>query len=768
VRLKQSAKPVWFRRSKRLLPVAGVLVLIALAVCLQTRNTRGVGGSHPEPSSALPKIAGTVPSGTSNPATTLAIDLKADRTVVDMGRSTVLSASVTRDLAPAAGVELWPYLDDRRWGAQALTDARGHATLVVPLPRPGEARLQVIVAPPRAPAQDHWVWAETTRDNQTVYFSKAFSVTEPVRHATLYVACDDSYRAYLNGREVATGSLRVVPVNGLEQGLRPGRNVLAVEGRNGFGPAGLLARFEMETASGKRVISTDDSWGASGDRPANWPDGAASRGDTVRVIAPAGQGVWRNMLEGWPGVDPQNDFPVGRALPEGAARSNTLRIRVKPRTFPAKRDPEHLVGMEWNVWFTPRNNRWDTAQAVPVLGNYDSFNPDVVRQHCLWMTEAGIDFLLVDWSNNLLGKQRWADRGEDIEELVRATTVLLDVAAQLWQEGIPVPRIVLLLGLENGPATTTAALNEEIRWIDDAYIRNPRNRGLWAEHQGKPLLLVYNGRGPGNLHGQPSADDSRFTLRWMSSQLQQSHLDRHGYWSWMDGTVDPVPTYVRDRVEALTITPAFFGPGGWTDRRASGRRGGATFLQVFAAAMKHRPRFLLINQWNEFMGQRQGEGGGPRHDQYFDAYSAELSNDIEPTAPTLPGYRSQGGWGYYYLNLTRALLEQYHGRAPETTLLCITHPSAAVTAFDRHLPVEWVTLGRKAKSFTLSVDGKEVARGLQGSRFSLPVQGLTPGVHKLKLTADHAVTRFPLSRDREDEPLSSPVPTAGESEFRVK
>jgi hypothetical protein len=618
--------------------------------------------------------------------------------------------------------------------------------------------------------QDHWVWAKTTRDNQTIYFSKMFSVTEPVRHATLYAACDDSYRAYLNGREVAAGSLGVVAVNGLEQRVRPGRNVLAVEGRNGFGPAGLLARFEMETASGKQVISTDDSWRASGDRPANWPDVAASRGgDQVRVIAPAGQGVWRNLLEGWPGIHPQNDFPVGRAMPESAARSNTLRIRVKPRTFPARHNGEHLVGMEWNVWFTPRNNRWDTAQAVPVLGNYDSFNQDVVRQHCLWMTEAGVDFLVVDWSNNLLGKKRWADRGADIEELIRATTVLLKVAAEMRKESIAAPRIVLLLGLENGLATTTAALNEEIRWIDDAFIREPRYRGLWVEHEGKPLLLVYNGRGPGNLRGQPSPDDSRFTLRWMSSQLQQSQLDRHGYWSWMDGTMDPVPTYAKGLVEALTITPAFFGPGGWTDRRASGRRGGATFLQVFAAAMKHRPRFLLINQWNEFMGQRQGEGSGPGHDQYFDAYSAELSNDIEPTAPTVPGYRSAGGWGYYYLNLTRALLEQYHGRAPETTLLSVTHPpSAGAAAFDRHLPVEWVTLGAKVNSFTLSVDGKEVARGLRGSRFSLPVQGLTPGVHKLKLMADGAVTRFALSPDREDEPVSPPVPAATESEFRVK
>ena len=40
------------------------------------------------------------------------------------------------------------------------------------------------------------------------------------------------------------------------------------------------------------------------------------------------------------------------------------------------------------------------------------------------------------------------------------------------------------------------------------------------------------------------------------------HLQR-GYWSWMDGSLHPVPTFFNGSSEALTVTPAFFGPGGW-------------------------------------------------------------------------------------------------------------------------------------------------------------------------------------------------------------
>jgi hypothetical protein len=53
--------------------------------------------------------------------------------------------------------------------------------------------------------------------------------------------------------------------------------------------------------------------------------------------------------------------------------------------------------MDWEPWFTPVNDVWTVAEGIPLLGKYDSFNPDVLKQHVIWMVEAGINCILVDW-----------------------------------------------------------------------------------------------------------------------------------------------------------------------------------------------------------------------------------------------------------------------------------------------------------------------------------------------------------------------------------
>ena len=57
--------------------------------------------------------------------------------------------------------------------------------------------------------------------------------------------------------------------------------------------------------------------------------------------------------------------------------------------------------------FTRHNTgRWmhrPGSAGIPILGMYSSFHPGVVRQHAFWMVEAGVNCILVDWSNNLWG-----------------------------------------------------------------------------------------------------------------------------------------------------------------------------------------------------------------------------------------------------------------------------------------------------------------------------------------------------------------------------
>lgn len=707
----------------------------------------------------------------SPPSQNLILRLRTNRTSIGMGRTLKVTASVThRGGCPVSGIEVWPYVNGRQWGAPAKTDAQGRALLLIPLPTPGVAHIQALLSPQTLPSSAYWIWSNTFANNQEVFFRKVFRVSSKVLRASLRITCDDHFVAYLNGHLVARGDnfQQVQWVPHLEKWLKTGPNLLAIEGKNGVGPAGLLARLEIEGEKGLKIIITDRTWEIFLEKPEAWPKGVAGVGQQAQVLAPVGQGVWGRSLQNWPGLSPQNPFPVGSSLPKEGIRSNVLRVRVHYRPIHSFRDPEHLVGMEWEPWFTPLNTRWETAEAMPLLGYYDSFNPEVIRQHCLWMVEAGINFLLVDWTNNLWGKQYWTERSPYVDDLIRATTQMLDTYAQMKKEGLPVPQVVFILGLDNGPTTTITAVNEEIQWIYEHYVSNPRYQGLWLYYLGKPLILVFNGGGPGIRKNQPPVEDRYFTVRWMASQFQINRLDREGYWSWMDGTLQPLPTFYQGQPEALTVTPAFFGEGGWTYPQARGRRGGTTYIEEFKTALQYRPRFLIINQWNEFAGQYEGMGYGPQRDQYVDCYNVELSNDIEPTSLSACAYRGCGGWGFYYLNLTKALIYLYHQQNPEITLMAVSNPQRGERVTGSTLKVEWTVIGKPPKGFTLIVDRKVVVKNWQKTFYLLDLKSLPPGQHILKIIAEGAVTCFPLSYTEEDSPLPKPVPLVVQVPFQIK
>ena len=91
--------------------------------------------------------------------------------------------------------------------------------------------------------------------------------------------------------------------------------------------------------------------------------------------------------------------------------------------------------MDWEPWHTSLNtNRWigrPGASAMPLVGMYSSFHVGVIRQHAIWLIEAGITCIEIDWSNSLWGHQRWAARGAGAQQLNNATALALRTYAQM-------------------------------------------------------------------------------------------------------------------------------------------------------------------------------------------------------------------------------------------------------------------------------------------------------------------------------------------------
>ena len=493
----------------------------------------------------------------------------------------------------------------------------------------------------------------------------------------------------------------------------------------------------------------------------------------------------------WCGLRDYRPYLTGRLRTGNGVVSNKLSVGVRWRDIP--RRPAHPTAFvaQWEPWFAP-GAMWTTAQAVPLLGFYDFTDPSVLRQHLLWLIDSGADAVLFDWSNHIWNCRHWNDRGDGVNRIVHATSLALETMADMRDEGLPVPQAVIMPGLSNGPPGTMQALNEELDWIYHYYIRNPRFDGLWFLYDGKPLVTILDTGVTGVKEGRtetafripffeqtlgwpaeridavrkanPPVDDSRFTVRWMSSQNQATGHDSVGYWSWMDGSLEPTVTYRDGVAECTTVNPACFAGNGWTSPEAWGRSDGWTYLESFKVALKHRPRVVMLHQFNEFTGQG-AHGYGPERDIFVDSYSVEFSDDYEPVSPTAPGFRGdRGGWGFYYLNLSRAMTDVYNGEADGTTVMAV----APVDVRDGEVSVRWTTVGADPAGFSVDVDGEIVERGISGSGIVFPAGRFAPGEHRLKVTAEGATTRYALGLYELDTPSVEPMPVTVEKTFFVE
>jgi len=434
---------------------------------------------------------------------------------------------------------------------------------------------------------------------------------------------------------------------------------------------------------------------------------------------------------------------------------------------------------------------------VPVVGFYDSYNRDVMRQHVLWFIDLGIDCLLFDWSNHIWGLTHWSERHPNTNTIIHASTLMLETLADMRNEGFHVPKVVIMPGYTNGPPAAMSALNEQLDWINQNYLRNPRFDGLFQDYDGKPLVVIldtaalaYTDGTSGSAYKIPfieqtldttaekldkqrtenpvPVDESHFTVRWMSTQLQTTGHDKYGYWTWMDGVIKPVVTYRDGKAEAVTVTPSFFAGSGWKGKEAYGRKGGTTFIETFKVALESKPRFLMLHQFNEFAGQTEGSGYGPNKDIYVDSYNVELSDDLEPVSLTAPAYRGNGGWGYYYLNLTQALLDLYRQKSPETTVIAVSNPADGEIVNSDRIYVKWSWAGKEPSGFTVSINGIVVAEHIKGSDKEIDLKKFSNGPLKLVVTAEGTTSRFNLSSTGEDNYLQKLTPATAVINLTLK
>jgi signal transduction histidine kinase len=109
-----------------------------------------------------------------------------------------------------------------------------------------------------------WIWASETHDQQLCRFWRGFEIprSSVVTNAQLCITVDNSYRLFLDGRELGRGGdWQDLTEFDLTPLLNPGAHTLAVEAFNDFLEAGVLAGLAIDLADGRRIeIASDQSW----------------------------------------------------------------------------------------------------------------------------------------------------------------------------------------------------------------------------------------------------------------------------------------------------------------------------------------------------------------------------------------------------------------------------------------------------------------------------------------------------------------------------
>ncbi len=262
----------------------------------------------------------------------------------------------------------------------------------------------------------------------------------------------------------------------------------------------------------------------------------------------------------------------------------------------------------------------------PLLGYYASDNQSIVRQHAALLAQAGIDYIFLDWSNNIHTDSRTGAGNHATLFIERASLALAETYATLPKR----PNISVFIGFpQDHSAATNGARQAKADQVHAQFVENPRFVPMLEHYDGRPLLLVYADTPSVYQHGLPPWTDPRFTVRYMTGFLTQQPpllgprgLSRFGYWSWEDR--GPQTLACENGVaECMTVVAAWRGAG------SPGRDGGRTYMREWARARRAGPRTVFLNGFNEWK----------QHEQP----SPEISKDIEPSIE----------FGRTYLDITR-------------------------------------------------------------------------------------------------------------------
>ena len=287
----------------------------------------------------------------------------------------------------------------------------------------------------------------------------------------------------------------------------------------------------------------------------------------------------------------------------------------------------------------------------PVWGYYNSLDPWVMRKQVEMLTMAGVDFIVLDTSNNVLYQN--------------VTEVLFSILKEYQDAGWNVPKVVYYLGKHDLNADVSV-----FKQVHSIFYANDTYKSLWfcPNDPEKPMIIA-----PDNVIARfkesSNAQEKQFAAffdfrvtQWPTAAPVNEPVYEYGA-PWIEFELPQrsqegwISVSIAQHVSVnMTDTKKSRGRGWyptalkknqWTGKNDHDNwRQGLNYQAQWNTVLDMTPeqkaqdaRFVFLTGWNEWVAEKIRTGSGTYY--MVDTFNAEYSRDIEPS-------RSSGMKDYAY------------------------------------------------------------------------------------------------------------------------
>ncbi len=298
----------------------------------------------------------------------------------------------------------------------------------------------------------------------------------------------------------------------------------------------------------------------------------------------------------------------------------------------------------------------------PLYGYYSMSDPWVITRHIELLSNASIDYLCIDATNNVVYPE--------------STGALLQVLLSFQKQGFHIPKIVFYTNTKSGSTIDS---------LFDRYYRSDEYKSLWFCPKGKPMIIGIT-ENNGNASDMtkyhsfsdfikpemltffdvresqwPNGDYNPVSIPWMSWQYPQ--------WNHSGSVAVPVAQHSHSVIYASSRHPECSrGYNQITKEVENDWTVGANFETMWMSVFSSKDPInnVLVTSFNEWMAIKyKGQSEGKNNVFFVDVFNHEFSRDIE---------MMKGGYNdNFYLQLVRNVrnfkfMKAIHYQYPHKTI----------------------------------------------------------------------------------------------------